>query len=442
MFKWLPRQFGPADMGAAICRGSLAFSGSKIMKTRLNWFAFAGVLLATGTLIPGLASAGAPVRVCTFPGSPSVALDEAVAREALRTAGIALSLAPGGFDGSDDDGVSLKELNHALGRKCDVIAGFPRSTIADGSGSKLTFSRGYLRSGYVSVTTRESSAPAGGAEVVAATYASPAQLIAVQQPNVKLDLENTAALTVGAVASGHAQRAIVWYPAVVAYAIKHPEQHFQIAGAASPYADWQLVFAFGRSGAALQPRIDAALEKMAANGRLAALTRKWALPETAQAARAPAATFAYRDGPGRSDAAWRMTLASQSASTSGHFIKVDASAPADAPGFDSAQVAHGKTLYSSACAKCHGPNLQGLNAPALRGPAFAPATNAKLTIGGVYGYMTNNMPADRPGKMKPQEYADIMAFLLYSNGYSAGTTKLTDDNAKASKTPLNAGTSQ
>ncbi|OAJ53518.1 cytochrome C [Paraburkholderia ginsengiterrae] len=413
------------------------------MNTRLNCLALASVLLATGTLIPEPASAAAGVRVCTFPGSPSVALDEAVAREALRTAGIALSLAPGGFDGSDDDGVSLKELNKALARKCDVIAGFPRSSVADGAGARMTFSRGYLRSGYVSVTTRESSAPTGGAEVVAATYASPAQLIAVQQPNVRLDLENTAALTVDAVASGHAHRAIVWYPAVVAYSITHPGQHFRIAGAASPYADWQLVFAFGKNGAALQPRVDAALEKMASDGRLAALTRKWTLPETAQTAQAAAATFAYRDGPARSDyAAWSMTLAAGHGAEQGRIIKVDASTAADAPGFDSAQVAHGKTLYSGACAKCHGPNLQGLNAPALRGPAFAPAANAKLTIGGVYGYMTNNMPADRPGKMKPQEYADIMAFLLYSNGYSAGSTKLTDDNAKASKTPLNAGPSQ
>lgn len=410
------------------------------MKTRLNWFSFAGVLLATGALAPGLATAG--VRVCTFPGSPSTAFDEAVTREAFRTAGIALSLAPGGFDGSDDDGVSLKELNTALARKCDVIAGFPRSSVADGSGSKLTFSRGYLRSGYVSVTTRESSTPAGETEVVAATYASPAQLIAVQQPNVRLDLENTAELTVDAVARGQAQRAIVWYPAVVAYTIAHPERHFRIVSAASPYADWQLVFAFGKNGAALQPRIDAALAKMASDGRLASLSRDWTLPESAQAAGSSSATFAYRDGPGRSDTAWRMTLASGRGSQQGRFIKVDASAAADAPGFDRTQVAHGKTLYSSSCAKCHGPDLQGLSAPALRGPAFAPAANAKLTIGGVYGYMANNMPADRPGKMKPQEYADIMAYLLYSNGYSAGSTRLTDDNAKASTTPLNARTPQ
>ena len=53
--------------------------------------------------------------------------------------------------------------------------------------------------------------------------------------------------------------------------------------------------------------------------------------------------------------------------------------------------------------------------------------------------MATNMPADKPGKMKDQDYADIMAFLLYSNGYRPGGAKMTADNARASATPLNAG---
>lgn len=413
------------------------------MKTRLN-FLSAGLLLAGGALLPLDATAG--VRVCTFPGSPSTALDQAVTREAFKDAGIAVLLAPGGFAGSDDDGVSLKELNKALDRNCDVIAGFPRSSVADGSGSHLLFSQGYLRSGYVSVSNIDSSGKTGPVDVVAATYASPAQLIAVQQHDVTLDLENTPEATVDAVVSGHAGRAIVWYPAVVAYTLAHPQQHFAVAGTTSPYADWHLVFAFGSAHAGLQQRVDAALARMSANGKLAALTRQWLLPDSADsanAAQSPAGRFAYRDGPSYVAGSHVFSAArAQLPLRGGGFIKVDTTAGGDAPTFDRTQVAHGKTLYAGACAKCHGANLQGVNAPALRGPAFAPAANAHLTIGGIFGYMATNMPADRPGKLKPEDYADIMAFLLSSNGYGAGKAKLTPDMARASSTPLNAGTSQ
>jgi polar amino acid transport system substrate-binding protein len=411
-----------------------------IMKIRLNSFAVAAVLAAGAALSPGFASAG--VRVCTFPDSPSATLDRAVALEAFKTAGVPVSVTTGAFNGSDDDGISLKELHRAFGKDCDVIAGFPRSSVADASDSKLRFSQGYLRTGYVSIAVSDARAASPTANVVAATYATPAQLIAVQQRNVKLDLENTPELSIAAVAAGHAQRAIVWYPAVVAYAHAHPQEHFSISGTTSPYADWHLVFATGQKDAALQKQIDAALAKMKADGRLAALTQAWALPASAQAALAVHAQFAYRIGPIRLATVSQDELRDYAAPKQGGFIKVDASVGPDAPTFDDAQVRHGKSLYSSSCAKCHGADLKGLNAPALSGPAFAPATNAHLTIGGVFGYMSTNMPADRPGKLKDQDYADIMAFLLYSNGYTAGSTKLTADSARSSKTPLNGKTQQ
>ena len=61
------------------------------------------------------------------------------------------------------------------------------------------------------------------------------------------------------------------------------------------------------------------------------------------------------------------------------------------------------------------------------------------TIGGIYQYMSTNMPADHPGKMSDEDYADLMAFLLYTNGYDTGSAKLTAQAAQASTTPLNAG---
>ncbi|MEX3935260.1 c-type cytochrome [Paraburkholderia phymatum] len=411
------------------------------MNHSLNRIPAASVLAACLALasVPSMAN----VKVCTFPGSPSAALDQAVARDVFAQAGIPATFVKHGIGDGDDDGVSLKELDRTLARDCDVIAGFPRSIVADASNSKLQFSRGYLRAGYVSIEAPDANPQGAAKNTVAAMYASPAQLIAVQQQSITLDLENTSALTVDAVARGQAQRAIVWYPAVVAYRLAHPQQRFTVAAARSPYADWQLVFAFGPRTAALRERIDAALNTLSNDGRLIALTRDWTMPANAIAETSADDPARYRDGPGGSHGSRAVVrpalLAAANSNDAGGFVKIAADAASGAPSFDQAQATHGKMLYSAACAKCHGAQLQGVTAPALQGPAFAPASNAHLTIGGIFTYMATNMPADKPGKMKDQDYADIMAFLLYSNGYRPGGAKMTADNARASATPLNAG---
>ncbi|EEA03885.1 cytochrome c class I [Burkholderia sp. H160] len=424
------------------------------MNIRLTHVALASALVAGAAHVAAKspAQASSSVRVCTMPGSPSARLDRSVARAVLNTAGITATFASRGIDDDGgDDGISAHELAKSLQRNCDVIAGFPRSSVADGSDSHLLFSMGYLHSGYVSVTLRDahashaSVAAPDGKITIAATWSSPSQLIAVQQKNARFDLEVTSNLTVDALAKGRAQRAIVWYPAVVAYRHAHPQQQFDVAVADSPYADWNLVFASGPGTQLLQKRIDDALTRLRNDGRLAALTRNWALPAShatglatplatqASLARSPAR---YLDGPTlalpRADI-WRVS----GMPAAGGFIKV--AATADAPSFDHDQVAHGEHLYVDSCAKCHGDKLEGNTAPSLSGPAFAPAANSHLTIGGIYQYMSTNMPADRPGKMTDEEYADLMAFLLYTNGYDTGSAKLTAQAAQSSTTPLNAG---
>lgn len=416
------------------------------MNTNLTRLASASIVALAATLAD--APANAAIRVCTFEGSPSSVVDRAVAREAFKAARIDASFAVDAIAGGDEDGVSLKELRRALMQRCDVIAGFPRSSVADDASPDLVFSRGYLHAGYVSVQVASPGNPAGAAGaqagVVAATYGSPAQLIAVQAHGVTLDLENTPALTVAAVAEGRAQRAIVWYPAVVAYRQAHPQQRFDVAAAQSPYADWHLVFAFASRHAATGARIDRALSAMQADGRLAALTREWDMPAglAAAASRADRPRTAWSDGAPRAGTRAGIMPAVLGASARGAFVRVSAQSPSEVPSFDAAQVSRGKKLYASACAKCHGAKLEGVTAPALTGPSFAPAGNSHLTIGGIFGYMSTNMPADRPGKLKPQDYADIMAFLLNSNGYRPKAEKLTADVAKASATPLNAGPEQ
>lgn len=409
------------------------------MKTHLRQFAAAAAIAAGfATASMSAAAAAAPIHICTFPGSPSAALDKAVAKEALASAGIAATMVEGGLPGgNDDDGVSLKELRRTLGHGCDLIAGFPRSSVADAASDAMLFSRGYLRADYVSIEAGARAHREAAPAIVAATYGSPSQLIAVQEQHVRFDLENTPDLTVDAVASGRAMRAIVWYPAVVAYRHAHAGQHFDVSRTRSPYSDWQLVFAFSLGAKALQQKVDRALGAMAADGRLDALTHEWALPASIQAARDTRASFAYMDGPVALAGHGLLHDAAYSANRAGHIVKI--SDAAAAPSFDDAQVAHGKRLYGSNCAKCHGADMQGVTAPALSGPAFAPVSGSHLTIGGIYTYLSTNMPADRPGKLKDGEYADIMAYLLSANGYGAGKTKMTADAARASTTLLNAG---
>jgi polar amino acid transport system substrate-binding protein len=424
------------------------------MNIRLTHIALASALVVCAAHVTAQPAAltSSSVRVCTMPGSPSAELDKSVARAVLSTAGITATFASRGIDDDgDDDGISVRELSKSLQRNCDVIAGFPRSSVADGADSQLLFSQGYLHSGYVSVTLRGTHAATtnvaapDGKITVAATWSSPSQLIAVQQKNARFDLETTSELTVDALAKGRAQRAIVWYPAVVAYRHAHPQQRFDVAVAESPYADWNLVFASGPGTQPLLKRIDGALTRLRNDGRLAALTRNWALPTTIATGSATTATThaslvrnsaRYLDGPTQASPradVWRVS----GMPAAGGFVKV--AATTEAPSFDHDQVTHGEHLYADSCAKCHGEKLEGNTAPSLIGPAFAPAANSHLTIGGIYQYMSTNMPADHPGKMSDEEYADLMAFLLYTNGYDTGSAKLTAQAAQSSTTPLNAG---
>jgi alcohol dehydrogenase (cytochrome c) len=77
--------------------------------------------------------------------------------------------------------------------------------------------------------------------------------------------------------------------------------------------------------------------------------------------------------------------------------------------YTSAQVAAGAQAYAQSCANCHGAQLQGISAPALTGASFA---RAHLNLSQVRTVVTTQMPLTAPGSLKPQQYADIMAFLL------------------------------
>jgi mono/diheme cytochrome c family protein len=90
--------------------------------------------------------------------------------------------------------------------------------------------------------------------------------------------------------------------------------------------------------------------------------------------------------------------------------------------YTSAQARAGAVVYAAHCLQCHGANLQGTAGPAVAGTDFL--KNAKYdgwTLHDVRMTVFENMPFSDPGSLTPKQYADVMAFLLASSCFPAGT---------------------
>ncbi len=93
--------------------------------------------------------------------------------------------------------------------------------------------------------------------------------------------------------------------------------------------------------------------------------------------------------------------------------------------FTDAQANAGAAVYAQSCAACHGSQLEGVAAPALKGPAFGDMANAQsLTGDALLDVVSNTMPQSDPGSLKPEEYNAVTAYILQQNGYPAGATPL------------------
>ena len=97
--------------------------------------------------------------------------------------------------------------------------------------------------------------------------------------------------------------------------------------------------------------------------------------------------------------------------------------------FTSSQAAAGKEAYGLHCASCHGADLEGVElAPALAGERFALEWAGK-GAGDLFAHVRRMPmpPIGKPGSLSAETYADILAFLLQSNGVAAGATALPAD---------------
>ncbi|MES2176302.1 MAG: cytochrome c [Gemmatimonadota bacterium] len=88
------------------------------------------------------------------------------------------------------------------------------------------------------------------------------------------------------------------------------------------------------------------------------------------------------------------------------------------------QATRGKTGYNQNCAKCHQASLEGADeSPALVGGAFLGNWNG-YTVGDVHERVRTTMPKNDPGIYGRQLISDVLAYVLKSNGFPAGSTEL------------------
>lgn len=97
--------------------------------------------------------------------------------------------------------------------------------------------------------------------------------------------------------------------------------------------------------------------------------------------------------------------------------------------FTQEQAAAGRQTYRQHCVQCHGAKLEGLQtAPGLAGARFDQTWRGKSA--GLLSFHVRRMPPESvapAGTLSNEDYTNVLAYLLISNGFDAGETALPSD---------------
>ena len=94
--------------------------------------------------------------------------------------------------------------------------------------------------------------------------------------------------------------------------------------------------------------------------------------------------------------------------------------------YTEAQAARGQAIYDAQCQACHGPTLAGKVGPPLAGPDFLLGWD-KRPLADLVDKIRNTMPATKPGSLSPAQATDLVAHLLETSAFRAGSTELRND---------------
>jgi len=94
--------------------------------------------------------------------------------------------------------------------------------------------------------------------------------------------------------------------------------------------------------------------------------------------------------------------------------------------YTEAQAARGVAAFGQSCAGCHALAVQG-KAPLVGDPFWK--SFAQKSVGELLEFTSANMPNGAPGSLDESTYRDIVALMLKSNGFPAGSAELRRDTS-------------
>ena len=89
------------------------------------------------------------------------------------------------------------------------------------------------------------------------------------------------------------------------------------------------------------------------------------------------------------------------------------------------QAARGRDVYAGMCQSCH-------TTASHTGVAFKNTWSGR-PLSDLFGYIRERMPKNEPGSLTPEEYVDILAYLLRLNQMPAGARELPPDSLVLSR---------
>ena len=91
--------------------------------------------------------------------------------------------------------------------------------------------------------------------------------------------------------------------------------------------------------------------------------------------------------------------------------------------YNDAQVARGKEVFTNVCVRCHGTDLSGVTAPALKGDRFF-QTFGSEPIDRLFLKVRDTMPPNYGDTVTDQNKLDAVTYVLQNNGFPSGPNEL------------------